>query len=221
MNIIIVIFILIYLATLGCYFFSETSGNLKKRAINKIVLASMFMLFAIIVYIINYKFFSYHLIELIAIIFAGIGDITLLYSFTIGGINFIVSNLLFFTYELTFIINNHLPLYNIVYSLISLIIIYSVFIYLSKTAFDLKNKKIPIYLYIFSVCLQACFSISLLISAYSSKILLFSSGLILFMISDYFLMSYTFKEEKKNWILRCNSGTYFVGLLLVVLSLMF
>ena len=52
------------------------------------------------------------------------------------------------------------------------------------------------------------------------EMMLFGIGLGLFMISDYFLMIYKFKYHK-NWILRCNSGTYFIGLLMVVLSLMY
>ena len=47
--------------------------------------------------------------------------------------------------------------------------------------------------------------------------LLLGSGLALFMISDYFLMAYKFKCPR-NAVLRFNSGTYFLGMLLVALS---
>ena len=36
-----VVFIIVYLAALGCYFYTRTSGNKKHRAINKYIMATM------------------------------------------------------------------------------------------------------------------------------------------------------------------------------------
>ena len=44
-------------------------------------------------------------------------------------------------------------------------------------------------------------------------------GSVSFMISDYILTLDRFVIPKRKWLIRCNSLTYFVGLLLIVLSL--
>ncbi len=221
MNAITIIFIILYLGVLISYFFSETSGNLKRRSINKIVLAAMFLIFGIIQYIVNYQFFSYHLILLLAIIFAFLGDVILLYSFIKGGLSFIFSNILFFIYEWIIIANYNVPFFYIWYFIPLFIIMWGTFAYLSLKRFmNFKNKTIPILTYVFSVTLHGTLGIFLAIYFSSVKMILFGLGLALFMISDYFLMVHKFKYHKK-WILRSNSATYFIGLLMVVLSLMY
>lgn len=221
MNIAVISFIIIYLVALFCYFFSETSGNLKRRSINKIILASMFLVFGIVVYFINYNFFSYHLIMLIAIIFAFLGDVYLLYSFTKGGILFIVSNVLFFIYECVLIGVNNIHFYNIWWFILLFIVLFGTFCMLTKKKIlNFKNKSKAILTYVFSVTLQGTLGLALALYYLNTKMILFGIGLALFMISDYFLMIHKFKFHK-NWILRSNSACYFVGLLLVVLSLMY
>lgn len=221
MNILVIIFIALYLLTLFSYFFSETSGNFKRRAINKIVMASMFCLFGIAQYFLNYEIFSYHLILLFAVIFAFLGDVLLLYSFTKGGITFIVSNVLFFVYEWFLVANNSIPFSRIFWFIPLFILMWGTFLVLTiKKILNFKTKNVAILSYVFSVTMQG--TLGLMIGLYFSnlKMLLFGIGLALFMISDYFLMVHKFKCHK-NWILRCNSGSYFIGLLLVVLSMMY
>lgn len=221
MNIGVILFVIAYLVTLFCYFFSETSGNLKRRAINKIILASMFMVFGITVYIINYNFFSYHLILLFAVIFAFLGDVVLLYSFTKGGILFMISNALFFSYEWIVMAVNNVPLINVLWFLILFGMTFGTFFMLTKRKIlNFKNKNMAILSYVASVSLQGTLGIVLSLYFMNIKMCLFGGGLFLFMISDYFLMVHKFKKHK-NWILRANSASYFIGLLLVVLSLMY
>ena len=52
----------------------------------------------------------------------------------------------------------------------------------------------------------------------SPGVKLFGAGVFLMMISDYILSVHKFKLGA-NWILRCNSASYFVGTLLAALSL--
>lgn len=221
MNPLCIVFIVLYLGVLVSYFFSETSGNHKRRAINKIILASMFLVFGIVMYCINYNFFSIHLIMLLAIIMAYVGDVLLLYSFTKGGISFIVSNILFFVYEWIIIGMNNVPFKNIWWFIILFCLSWGTFFILTqKKILNFKTKTIPILSYVFSVSLHGTLGVALAVYFSNLKMILFGVGLFLFMISDYFLMTHKFKCHK-NWILRCNSGTYFIGLLLVVLSLMY
>ena len=221
MNISTILFIISYLLVLFCYFFSETSGNLKRRSINKIMLASMFLIFAIIAYIVHYNFFSYHLLLIGAIVFAFLGDVFLLYSFTKGGILFLISNTLFFIYEWLLVIFDKTPINSILSFIPLFLLLFGTFLVLTKKKIlNFKNKNIPILSYVGSVSLQGSLGIVLAIYYCNTKMLLFGLGLGLFMISDYFLMVYKFKKHK-NWILRSNSACYFIGLLMVVLSLIF
>jgi len=221
MNIGIIAFIIMYLITLFCYFFSETSGNFKRRTINKVALSSMFLIFGMTMYILNYNFFSYHLVVLGAIFFAFLGDVYLLYSFTKGGILFMVSNALFFIYEWILILVNNIPFSNIWHFIILFILLFGTFFILTKKRIlNFKTKAPQILSYIASVSLQGTLGITLAFHFMNIKMILFGLGLGLFMISDYFLMIHKFKVHR-NWILRSNSACYFIGLFLVVLSLSF
>ncbi len=220
MNIFTSIFILLYIGCLIAYFFSETSGNFKRRAINKIILASMFFIYGLIAYSLNYDLLSYHLVLLLGITFAFLGDVFLLFSFSRGGIFFMTSNITIFIYEIISIINYNIPFINIWYFIPLLLIIWGSFFTINlKGKIDLKDKKIPILTYIFTVTLHATLSIPIAIYVNNIAYYMLSIGLILFMISDYFLIPHKFKCPDKKWVLRCNSGFYFIGLLLVVLSL--
>lgn len=221
MNPFCIVFIVLYLGVLISYFFSETSGNHKRRAINKIILASMFLVFGIVMYCLHYDFFSIHLIMLLAIIMAYVGDVWLLYSFTKGGISFIVSNVLFFSYEWILVGMNNVPFSRIWWFIPLFILTWGTFLTLTiLKVLNFKTKTIPILSYVCSVSLHGTLGLALASYFATTKMILFGVGLFLFMISDYFLMTHKFKCHK-NWILRCNSGTYFIGLLLVVLSLMY
>lgn len=221
MNSFIVTFIALYILILFCYFFSETSGNLKRRSINKIILSSMFLILSIALYLKNYIFFSYHLLLLLSITFAFLGDIYLLYSFTKGGITFLISNILFFVYQCVIILKNQIPVVSIIWFIGLFIILFGAFFVLTKKKIlNFKNKDKAILAYVGSVTLQGTLAIALALYYLNIKMTFFGIGLCLFMISDYFLMVYKFKAHK-NWILRINSACYFIGLLLVALSLMY
>ena len=217
----LITFIILYVLMLFCYFFSETSGNLKRRSVNKIILASMFLLMSIILYSKNYAFFSYHLVLLLAVIFAFLGDIYLLYSFTKGGIIFLFSNILFFIYECLLIGLNQISVLNVIWFIALFFLLFGTFFVLTKKKiFNFKNKNKAILTYVGSVTFQGTLALALAIYYLNTKMILFGIGLFLFMISDYFLMIYKFKFHK-NWILRNNSACYFIGLLLVALSFMY
>ena len=53
------VFIAIYLIALCCYFKTRTSDNIKARAINKYLMATMYLVFAIVVFFKRYDFASY------------------------------------------------------------------------------------------------------------------------------------------------------------------
>ena len=221
MNIFVVGFIVIYLGVIISYFFSETSDNFKRRAINKIILASMFFVFGIVQYFLHYDFLSINIILLLAILFAYLGDIILLFSFINGGLSFIISNILFFIYEWIIVANYNVPFSKIWLFIPLFIIMFGTFVFFALKRFlNFKSKTVPMLIYVFSVTLHGTLGLFLAIYFANVKMILFGIGLALFMLSDYFLMIHKFKYHKK-WILRSNSASYFIGLLMVVLSLMY
>ena len=221
MKLTIGVFVLVYMVALFSYFFSETSGNLKRRAINKIFLSTMFLLLGMVSYALNYSFFSYKLFCLIAIFFAFLGDVFLLYSFTKGGILFIISNIFFFVYEWIFITYSDISFVDIGWFILLFISLFGTFFILTiKKVLNFKTKNIQILTYVFCVTLCGSLGITMALRFMNTEMVLFGIGMGLFMISDYFLMVYKFKKHK-NWILRANSACYFIGLLMVAFCFIF
>lgn len=220
MNIGILLFVCFYLIALICYFFSETSGNIKIRATNKIILSSSFFVFSIVMYIKNYLSIDNTIWLIAAIGLAFLGDVLLLVSFKKGGASFFLSNLFFIAYEISLIYINRISFCKLWYSLILTIIIFAIFLFYSnKSNMNYKDKKLPIFLYLITVTLHACLGICLSFYFNAIYMYLFGIGLILFMISDYLLMIHKFKYQKNNFILIIHSASYFIGLLMVTLSL--
>ena len=90
------VFIIAYLTILCLYFFSETSGNFKRRAVNKIALAVLFEAYAVSAYLLHSPLFSMRMILPIGLFFAFLGDIFLLWNFVRGGICFSIGNFCIF-----------------------------------------------------------------------------------------------------------------------------
>ena len=101
-------FIIAYLTVLCLYFFSETSGNFKRRAVNKIVLAVLFEAYAVAAYLLHSPLFSMRMILPIGLFFAFLGDIFLLWSFVRGGICFSIGNFCLLAYEILLMRYEHI-----------------------------------------------------------------------------------------------------------------
>lgn len=226
MPILTIIFIFAYLGVMVAYFFSETSGNHNRRKVNKIVLASMFILYAFV------EMFHFHLwgglftICFIGMVFCFIGDVWLLWSFTKGGISFAIGNIILFIFENLFFYAQGLSFADYWWFLLILAVPYGIFLYLWFTDWFLhKSKPVMKYIfpfYILTVTLHGTLAIAgLFLLKPAPTNFLLCSGLILFMISDYFIALHKFKYLKSKTILRLNSGTYFTGLLLAALCYTF
>lgn len=210
-------FVVVYLVTMFCYFFSETSGNFKRRVVNKIILASLFLLYFLIAFNKNYNAASFHFIAVTAFIFAWLGDVFLLFSFFKGGIMFMVSNILFFIYQILLCGVLGLTFNRIWWFLLIFSACWGLFLLLYKKGWLKIPMKIFIF-YIATVTLHGSMGIAMAVAYPSLKIALFGIGLGLFMVSDYFLTLHAFKYKESKSILRLNSGTYFTGMLLAALS---
>ena len=93
-----IVFVIAYVAVTISYFFSETSGNFKRRAVNKIILATMFLIYATVEMFRLRLFGTLQLVAFIGVIFSYIGDVWLLWDFKKGGASFAVGKVILFVY---------------------------------------------------------------------------------------------------------------------------
>ncbi len=208
------IFIAVYLPLLIMYLFSKTSGNFKRRAVNKIVLASQFMLCGLYSFFLREKSLPL-IILIIALFFSYVGDVVLLWSFKKGGYSFMTGNVLYCIYLYIIHYQHHLWQLIIVAFLIALL--YSLYRYFVKTGIlDLKGMD-AFNMYMVTVISHGAMGtvMALFTSINTNKIL--GIGLLLFMISDFFISFQNFYHKKSDLIKRCNSLTYFTGMMLIAL----
>ena len=101
-------------------------------------------------------------------------------------------------------------------------VLISLFIYLAKkypNVLKLGKMKYPMALYLSSITLHGLLGLVSAIFIGTTPLIVMGIGSVSFMISDYILTLDRFVIPKRKWLIRCNSLTYFVGLLLIVLSL--
>lgn len=208
------IFIVVYLPLLIMYLFSKTSGNFKRRATNKIVLASIFMLCGLYSFILKEKSIPL-IILMIAMFFSYLGDILLLWSFKKGGYSFMMGNTLYCVY--LFIIHYQYNLWQLIVVIFLIVLLYSLYRYFVKSGIlDLGGME-AFNIYMISVISQGTMGtvMALFTAVNTNKVL--GVGLLLFMISDFFISFQNFYAEESDLIKRCNSITYFSGMMLIAL----
>lgn len=219
-----IVFVIAYVAVTISYFFSETSGNFKRRAVNKIILATMFLIYATVEMFRLRLFGTLQLVAFIGVIFSYIGDVWLLWDFKNGGKSFAIGNVILFVYLNLYYYSVGLTIKNYWWFVILFLGLVEGFKYLAKIGWyeHLKGKMVKDFtLYISSVTLHGTLGLVGLFYLHDIKSVLLCAGLFLFMVSDYFISLHKFKYIDSKAILRCNSGTYFIGLMLVVLSFSF
>ncbi len=217
-----IIFCIAYLIVLVCYFFSETSGNLKRRAVNKCLMATMFLVYFLIEsYRNGYWQQPLFFLCILAFVFSWIGDVWLLFNFMYGGISFMVGNIFFTSYLIVLSVQKGLTFAQIWWAIPLFAAAASVFyiMYFTKKI-DFKKTGILMPIYVTTVTSHGMLSVPVALGIGDTHMALLSAGLVLFMISDYFLTVHKFVAHEK-WILRCNSGTYFTGMLLAAVSFTF
>lgn len=214
-------FIIIYLIVLCVYFYTETSGKMKLRAPNKIILATLFLGYAIYMYVTKHQINSLSTLLMIAVFLSWLGDVYLLIDFGRGGDFFLCGNVCFIAYEIAIFQSN-----GILFSkwwwvllLIAILLVFCLIVNLKSPKFNIGSMKWPLYMYIASITISGMLGVGLLVSFVGLPLMYLGIGTLLFMISDYLLMTYKFVLKGNKWILRGNSCTYFIGLLLIVLSM--
>ncbi len=215
------LFIIAYLAVLCCYFVTETSGKLALRAPNKIVLASMFLVYAIVQFQ-HYEFASYHLILMGALFLAWLGDLFLLIDLNRGGDFFLGGNVCFILHHMAAVVDNGATFADFGWTIPALVAIMLAFVFCAQKfpkVLKLGKMKWPMVLYLTSISFHGLMGIALMLLFPGTPLYVLGVGSLLFWVSDIILTIDHFVIIGNKWILRSNSATYFTGLLLIVLSM--
>lgn len=222
MNAGVIVFIVVYAVALFAYFFTRTGTKLAPRAINKIILALMYLVFAIVVF--NLHGFSKHYYVMMAALFlAFLGDVFLVFDFNRGGDFFLAGNVCFSVFYLATLVNHGVPFAKFFWVFVVWAVLIATFLTLFvklPNVFKMGKKRLPMTLYLASITLHGLLGLASLILIGGTAFLLMGIGSLLFMASDYILTVDRFVVHNP-WIVRSNSLTYFSGLLLIVLSLLF
>lgn len=216
-----ILFSVIYILFLCCYFVTRVGNNIKHRAINKYILATMYIVYAIVMFHVHDLPNIYYLL-MAALFLAYLGDIFLVLDFKMGGNFFLSSNICFSTFYLALLSINDVSFIKYFWIFLVWIALITTFIVLANkfpNVLKLGKMKYPMALYLSSITLHGLLGLSSVLFLNGTAFLLMGVGSLLFMISDYILTIDRFVIDKNKWIVRGNSLTYFIGLLLIVLSI--
>lgn len=217
-----IVFIAVYLIALCCYFRTRTSGNKKHRAINKYIMASMYLILAVVTFVSKYEFASYQTLLMAALIFAWLGDVFLVFDFGRGGDFFLAGNVCFTLYEQIVLVDRGgYGFRSFAWTFVVVGLMLAVVIFTSGRWPDkIKMGKMrwPMTFYLSSIFMHGITGLALIIMMPGTSYAMMGLGSFLFMISDIVLNLYRFVFNDNKWLIRTNSLTYFVGMLLIVLS---
>ncbi len=219
MKLFYIIFCSLYVLLLLFYFKNETGGNFTKRAVNKTALSAMFVTNFLICFFANGTVLSLmSIMALCAFVFCFFADIILLFDFVKGAVVFSVGNLCFTVYSFLLLANNNIAFSQVWWCAIifaAVFVSYLLAIKFLKMNYKKYGIKLPIYL--ITVTLHGSLGIAIAVTGTELSEKIFGIGLIMFMISDYLLVTYKIFRKSKL-ILRMNSGLYFIGIMLASLS---
>lgn len=211
-------FVIPYLCLLGLYLFMETGDSLRRRAINKIILSSLFLFFGQFWFWTNGYAHGWAFLALVGLFYACMGDALLLFSFGAGGAAFFIANLCFIGYTFCTLYSGGALLAALPWLGIGLLIFFGLFFGALRSKWiDFGGMNVLAFFYLLSVTLHALMGLFAAALLPSNHHLLLGSGLGLFMVSDYFLVVYKYKTKRKR-TLRTNTACYFLGMMLVALS---
>ncbi len=217
-----VVFIAVYLMALCCYFYTRTSDNIKYRAINKYIMATMYLVLAIVTFFSKYEFASYQTLLMAALMLAWLGDVFLVFDFGRGGDFFLAGNICFVLYEQIVLVDRGGYWFNdFAWTYAVVAIMLAAFIFAcSRWPDRIKIGKMrwPMTFYLSSIFMHGITGLALVIMMPGTNFVMMGIGSVLFMLSDMILTTYRFIMNNNKWLIRANSLTYFTGLLLIVLS---
>lgn len=216
-----IIFSIIYVLFLCAYFVTRVGDNIKHRAINKFILATMYLVYAIVMFHVK-GLSGHHYVMMAALFLAYLGDLFLVFDLNRGGDFFLAGNVCFATFYLASLIGNGVPFLYYFWVFILWAGLISLFIFLANkypNVLKLGKMKYPMALYLSSITMHGLLGLVTAIFVGTPALVVMGIGSVLFMTSDYILTVDRFVIQKNKWIIRSNSLTYFIGLLLIALSI--
>ena len=212
------VFVILYLSLLGLYLFVETGDSFRRRAVNKILLSSLFLFFGQFWFWTNGYAQSWSFLALVALFYACMGDALLLFSVGAGGASFAVATLCFIGYTFCTLWFGGVFFKALPWFLLGLLVFFGLFFWATRAKWiDLGKMTIPALFYLLSVVLHGLMGLLAALYLSGTHTLLLGIGLFLFMIADHFLVVYKFKTKNKR-ALRTNTACYFLGMMLAALS---
>ena len=212
------VFVILYLSLLGLYLFVETGDSFRRRAVNKILLSSLFLFFGHFWFWTNGYAQGWSFLALVGLFYACMGDALLLFSFGAGSAAFLVANLCFIGYTFCTLWYSGAFPGAMIWLVLGLVLFFGLFFWATATRWiDLGKMKVAALFYLLSVFLHGIMGLQAALYLPGAHTLLLGIGLALFMIADHFLVIYRFKTKNKR-ALRANTACYFLGMMLVALS---
>ncbi|MGI6607832.1 MAG: lysoplasmalogenase family protein [Erysipelotrichaceae bacterium] len=155
------------------------------------------------------------IILMTAFFFSYLGDVVLLWSFKKGGYAFMTGNVIYCIY--LFIIHYQYHLWQLWVVVIMITLLYALYRYFVKSGIlDLGGMEAFNY-YMISVISQGSMGAVMALFTSVDVYRVLSIGLLLFMISDFFISFQNFYSKESKLIKRCNSITYFSGMMLIAI----
>lgn len=211
-------FVIPYLALLGLYLFVETGDSLRRRAVNKIILSSLFLFFGQFWFWTEGYAHGWSFLALVGLFYTCMGDALLLFSFGAGGTAFAVANLCFIGYTFCTLFFGGVLIRALPFLALGVAVFFILFFWATRTKWiDLGNSTGIGLFYLLTVTLHSLMGILAALLLPGMHTMLLGVGLTLFMVSDYFLVVYKYKSKRKR-TLRANTACYFLGMMLVALS---
>lgn len=221
MNPFVIAFIALYGVALFAYFFTRVGNKMAYRATNKMIMATMYLVYAIVMFVVNKLSGIYYLL-MAALFLAYLGDLFLIFDFGRGGDFFLAGNVCFASFYFASLAEHNVPFVNYFWVLIVWAVLVSIFAVLFVKlphVFKLGKMKWVMLFYLASITLHGVMGLASVIYIDELSYLIMGIGSMLFMASDYILTVDRFVITKNKWIVRSNSLTYFSGLLLIALSI--
>ena len=202
--------------------FTTSLGEHKARGINKILLASFYLILAIVLFIENREFNSFNILILVAITATFVGDIVLMFHFNLGALFFTIGNLSLFAYD--FCLLESLGVHFSAYWWFIIVYVVMVGGYMILERFNThfkidKKDRLKAFGYLAMVTLHGSIGTTMYFVTDNKSAILLGFGTILFMLSDYVLCSYKYSFNHESSVHKLNTFLYFAGILLITWSI--
>ena len=210
-----------YLVTFYAYMYTTSLGQAKVRGINKILLASLYVVVGVLLFVNDAKSDIYDITLLIAIVFTCIGDIVLLFKFNLGALFFTIGNLSLVAHDILLLESLDIHIDKYWWAVLVYIGIFGGYMLLERISTHFKIEKgdrLKAFGYLAMVTMHGSLGVTLYFVTNYEPAIMLGIGSFLFMLSDYVLCSYKYSYNKESSVHKLNTFLYFLGIILITWS---